>query len=74
MLDRRHDASLRDKASASARERIFRCGTHPRRLLAADCRPVGFKTERSKPWMIIIGAVIALSAGPTFAFRHGIPA
>jgi hypothetical protein len=36
--------------------------------------PQATKPRRSKPLMITVGALIALSAVLTFAFRHGIPA
>ena len=36
--------------------------------------PQASRPKRSKPWIMTIGALIALSAAITFAFRHGIPA
>ena len=36
--------------------------------------PQATRPKRPKPWIVTIGALIALSAALTFAFRHGIPA
>jgi hypothetical protein len=36
--------------------------------------PQSTRPKRSKSLMVTIGALIALSAALTFAFRHGIPA
>ena len=36
--------------------------------------PQATRPKRSKPLMAAVGALIALSAALTFAFRHGIPA
>jgi hypothetical protein len=36
--------------------------------------PQATRLKRSKPLMITVCALIALSAALTFAFRHGIPA